>query len=256
MKILPLPALLLAAALLASGTAFANDSDTNSRGKSTQQGAAAGNYTPRNGGARAPVYTASGNGGAAYSAARIYNSRGFSGGNSRVNYGGSYSGNYSTRYGGNNAARYGGGYGGNGAARYGGGYNRGYGGNYARYTFAFGSHTGWNPGNIYLWHGRHYCWRDNGWFIIDYYPSPYYDDYPVYYPAPAPVASYDDNDDGGGNVPMQVQQALARQGYYHGPIDGVIGPVTHGAIEAYQRDNNLRATGTINNRLLDALDLD
>jgi peptidoglycan hydrolase-like protein with peptidoglycan-binding domain len=58
------------------------------------------------------------------------------------------------------------------------------------------------------------------------------------------------------SVPAQVQQELARDGYYQGPIDGILGPATQAAIAAYQRDNGLRVTGTINSHLLDALDLD
>jgi peptidoglycan hydrolase-like protein with peptidoglycan-binding domain len=57
-------------------------------------------------------------------------------------------------------------------------------------------------------------------------------------------------------VSVQIQQALARQGYYQGPIDGIVGHGTQAAIAAYQRDNGLRVTGTINGGLLDALDLD
>ena len=53
-----------------------------------------------------------------------------------------------------------------------------------------------------------------------------------------------------GSVGVEVQQALNQQGYYRGPIDGVIGPGTSAAIAAYQRDNGLRVTGTITHGLL------
>jgi hypothetical protein len=36
-----------------------------------------------------------------------------------------------------------------------------------------------------------------------------------------------------------VQSALKREGYYHGPIDGVNGPETKAAIRAYQRAKGL-----------------
>ncbi len=51
----------------------------------------------------------------------------------------------------------------------------------------------------------------------------------------------------------QVQADLARDGYYNGPVDGLVGPGTQAAIAAYQRDNGLRVTGTITNGLLRSL---
>jgi len=93
------------------------------------------------------------------------------------------------------------------------------------------------------------------------YGYPYYGDYPYYgydYDEPAYTVygpSYNNGGDG-SSVSVRVQRELARDGYYRGPIDGVIGPGTQAAIEAYQRDNGLRVTGTINGRLLDSMDLD
>jgi localization factor PodJL len=55
---------------------------------------------------------------------------------------------------------------------------------------------------------------------------------------------------------VEVQQELAQLGYYQGPIDGIVGPVTQAAIAAYQRDNGLPATGAIDTRLLAALGSD
>jgi peptidoglycan hydrolase-like protein with peptidoglycan-binding domain len=52
------------------------------------------------------------------------------------------------------------------------------------------------------------------------------------------------------SLQAQVQEDLAQQGYYQGPIDGIIGPVTRAAITAYQRDNGLTATAAINDALL------
>ena len=52
-----------------------------------------------------------------------------------------------------------------------------------------------------------------------------------------------------------VQQALARRGYYHGSIDGDIGPQSQRAIALYQHDHRLRATGSITQSLLDSLGL-
>jgi len=40
---------------------------------------------------------------------------------------------------------------------------------------------------------------------------------------------------------VEVQRRLARAGYYHGPIDGILGPQTRRAIRAYERDHNMPA---------------
>ena len=49
---------------------------------------------------------------------------------------------------------------------------------------------------------------------------------------------------------IQVQSRLARAGYYHGAIDGVMGQRTHYAIVAYERDHGLRVDGAISRQLL------
>jgi Putative peptidoglycan binding domain len=152
---------------------------------------------------------------------------------------------------------------------------KGYGGSYggrgysSGYHYAFASHSGWNHNRSYYWNGRHYGWYGNGWYAFDYwpyygYPYPYYG----YYDSGPAYTVYGDSDDdsgpnvngdseAGNNAPtsVQVQQELSRLGYYHGPVDGIIGAGTRSAIEAYQRDNGLHVTGTINSKLLDALDV-
>lgn len=59
----------------------------------------------------------------------------------------------------------------------------------------------------------------------------------------------------GGGVGASVQAALARRGYYHGPIDGDIGPGSRRAIARYQADHGLRPTGSISSSLLRTLGL-
>ncbi len=49
---------------------------------------------------------------------------------------------------------------------------------------------------------------------------------------------------------LQVQRRLARGGYYHGTIDGVIGGGTRGAIRAYERSHRLPVDGIIDDNLL------
>lgn len=58
-----------------------------------------------------------------------------------------------------------------------------------------------------------------------------------------------------GDLVAQVQQELARAGYYRGAIDGVIGPRTRGAIRAYERANGIPVDGRIDRQLLETMDL-
>ena len=54
----------------------------------------------------------------------------------------------------------------------------------------------------------------------------------------------------GESVVAEVQRALARNGYYRGAVDGVIGNGTRNAIRAYERANGLRVDGRIDGELL------
>lgn len=56
-------------------------------------------------------------------------------------------------------------------------------------------------------------------------------------------------------IEADVQAALARRGYYYGPIDGSFGPRTRAAIRAYQYDHDLPVTGDIDRYLLARLRL-
>lgn len=54
-------------------------------------------------------------------------------------------------------------------------------------------------------------------------------------------------------VEVSVQVELKDRGYYGGPIDGDIGPVTEASISRYQAANGLAVNGTINKALLVSL---
>jgi peptidoglycan hydrolase-like protein with peptidoglycan-binding domain len=54
-------------------------------------------------------------------------------------------------------------------------------------------------------------------------------------------------------VVANVQATLQQLGYYHGPINGVLGSATHAAIANYQRDHGLYTTSTIDEPTLAAL---
>jgi len=54
-------------------------------------------------------------------------------------------------------------------------------------------------------------------------------------------------------VVATVQVTLQQLGYYHGPINGELDPVTQDAIANYQRDHGLYATSTIDEPTLASL---
>jgi peptidoglycan hydrolase-like protein with peptidoglycan-binding domain len=59
----------------------------------------------------------------------------------------------------------------------------------------------------------------------------------------------------GEATPVAVQRRLAHLGYYHGAIDGEIGPHSRRAIRRYQADHGLPVTGEIDRPLLRSLGL-
>ncbi len=79
-------------------------------------------------------------------------------------------------------------------------------------------------------------------FFPFYYPPPYYPypygDYSYGYGGYGYQGGY-----GNGSSVVQLQRRLARAGYYHGAIDGIMGPATRRAIRAYERTHNQSAYG-------------
>jgi Putative peptidoglycan binding domain len=76
-----------------------------------------------------------------------------------------------------------------------------------------------------------YYWNAGCWFRAwGYYPK-------AYYAWDGPIYAY--NSLPPHQVIANVQATLQQQGYYHGDVDGLIGPLTHGAIADYQFDNGL-----------------
>jgi hypothetical protein len=64
-----------------------------------------------------------------------------------------------------------------------------------------------------------------------------------------------DDDTGSDSTVVAVQKALARGGYYHGPIDGTLDLTTQDAIARYDRDHRLPVSHAINQQLLNSLRL-
>lgn len=108
-----------------------------------------------------------------------------------------------------------------------------------------------------LCHGQ--GWRGLGWYfgppnVSYYYETPGVSYYSSRSYAPAsyvnltysPVNSLD----------YSVQEALANLGYYDGPLDGDIGPMSRLSIANFQADNGLEPTGIIDEVLLDYLGIE
>ena len=94
--------------------------------------------------------------------------------------------------------------------------------------------------------GGWWYWNSGYW-----YPAWGYSSY-GYYPYDGPVytgyASLTPD-----RVAVQVQRQLQRDGYYAGPIDGSIGPMTRRALAAFQADNGLAVTSAIDRPTLSML---
>jgi hypothetical protein len=99
---------------------------------------------------------------------------------------------------------------------------------------------------ITLISGGWYYWNAGFW-----YPAWGYDPANSYYPYDGPIRGY-------RNLPpdqviANVQSALQQEGYYHGEVDGLLGPATRGAIADYQRDHGLDITSAIDQPTLESL---
>jgi hypothetical protein len=105
---------------------------------------------------------------------------------------------------------------------------------------------------FHRFHNQTFVFVDTFGFPFFYYPYPYpyYGYYPYGY-----YYGYSDYGYGGASRVVEVQRRLARAGYYHGPIDGIMGPQTRRAIRAYERDHNTPAYGVIDRPLLRTLGL-
>jgi len=84
---------------------------------------------------------------------------------------------------------------------------------------------------------------DAGWWFPAYGYAP-----GVYYPYDGPIYGY--NGLTPDRVVVDVQIQLQRDGYYAGPIDGVLGPMTRRAITAFQEDHGLAVTSTIDEQTM------
>ena len=124
----------------------------------------------------------------------------------------------------------------------------------------------WNRNRDHFWNGHHCRFINGSWFIFDFgfYPWwPYWYPYDYYgygyYPGYYDPYGYDGgdyygySDESAGSAVAVAQEQLARQGYYRGEIDGIIGPQTRRAIARYQSSHGLEVTGALTPDTLQAL---
>jgi hypothetical protein len=97
-----------------------------------------------------------------------------------------------------------------------------------------------------LFGGGYYYWDRGYW-----YPAYGYDSRYSNYIYDEPIYGYNYMEP--RQVMIRVQRELRREGYYRGPIDGLIGPMTRAALARFQRDAGLYVTRRIDGPTLAAL---
>jgi Putative peptidoglycan binding domain len=123
------------------------------------------------------------------------------------------------------------------------------------YNYYGGGNRSYYGGGSYPYSGYSSGWPSSNWGYgtsWEYSPYSYYGGYPYsgytnnnsYY---TPTYGYN------ASMVAAVQRRLGQLGYYHGVVDGVIGPQTRGAIAAFESRNGLAVDGTISRRLLNTL---
>jgi hypothetical protein len=101
--------------------------------------------------------------------------------------------------------------------------------------------------NIIFVSGGWWYWNTGYWYPAwGYAPG-------AYYPYDGPIYGYSNL--APDQVVVNVQTQLAREGYYGGPVDGVLGPMTRQAIAAFQADHGLAVTSTVDEPTMATLGL-
>ena len=114
-------------------------------------------------------------------------------------------------------------------------------------------HAQWHDRGWWRSHYDRIVFVNGGWYYWDagyWFPAWGYDPY-AYYPYDGPIYAY--NGLAPDQVIADVQAQLQRDGYYDGPIDGILGPMTRDAIAAFQANNGLEVTSTIDEPTLSTL---
>ena len=122
-----------------------------------------------------------------------------------------------------------------------------------RYAVFRNYHRQWHDRDWWRSHCDRIVFVSGGWYYWNacyWFPAWGYDPY-AYYAYDGPIYAY--NGLTPDQVIVDVQQQLQRAGYYDGPIDGILGPMTREAIAAFQADNGLAVTSVIDEPTLATL---
>jgi hypothetical protein len=114
-------------------------------------------------------------------------------------------------------------------------------------------HRTWHDRDWWRHHYTRIIFVSGGWWYWNtgyWYPAWGYDSY-AYYPYDGPIYGYANLTP--DRVVSEVQAQLQRDGYYGGPIDGELGPMTRQAIADFQADNGLAITSTVDEPTLETL---
>jgi len=106
-------------------------------------------------------------------------------------------------------------------------------------------HRTWHDRAWWSSHFNRVIFVSGGWWYSDagyWYPAWGYDPY-AYYPYDGPIYGYANLTP--EQIVAEVQGQLQADGYYAGPIDGVLGAMTRQAIAAFQADHGLAITSTV-----------
>ncbi len=117
--------------------------------------------------------------------------------------------------------------------------------------------NGWGYGSSSVWP---YVAASVAPYVASSLWAPGYNRYPYWYYGGYPYSGYNNSYSYyaptygyNGSTVAAVQRRLGRLGYYHGVVDGVMGPQTRSAIAAFESRNGMSVDGTISRPLLDTL---
>jgi hypothetical protein len=125
----------------------------------------------------------------------------------------------------------------------------------SNYAAFYNYNRRWHDRNWWRSHYTRIIFVSDGWW---YWNAGYW--YPAwgyapgaYYPYDGPIYGY--NDLAPDQVIVNVQNQLQRDGYYAGPVDGILGSQTRQALAAFQADHGLAITSAVDRPTLSTLGL-
>jgi hypothetical protein len=124
-----------------------------------------------------------------------------------------------------------------------------------RYTVFRNYNRQWHPRSWWTSHYNRIVFVNNGWWYWNagyWFPAWGYAPY-VTFAFDGPIYGY--NGLTPDQVTVNVQEQLSAAGYYTGPIDGDLGPMTREALANYQADNGLAVTSAIDEPTLATMGL-